>query len=202
MGPSRNKCLQQHFCSRQIISFSVCLLKNKHFIDFIWEPNLIILVSFNPAVAGLFRASFLGLGKISPCFKLVRIMLETWNLARNYVHICSFRKYSCSYQDSLNFANVSIFLAKNSKKKSPSTQSNGMRAVLEIFSHVFGSCKIKGYTINENVSFRDHTSRIRFPDCSKFTINRRNDNDVKIYGNDLIVNFFCHFRVSLVKFSY
>ena len=101
-----------------------------------------------------------------------------------------------------NFANVIIFLAKNSKKKSPSTQSNGMRAVLETFSHVFGSCKIKGYTINENVSFRDHTSRIRFPDCSKFAINRRNDNDVKVYRNDLIVNFFYHFRVSLVKFSY
>ena len=95
-----------------------------------------------------------------------------------------------------------FFLAKNSKKKSPSTQSNGMRAVLEIFSHVFGSCKIKGYTINENVSFRDHTSRIRFPDCFKFAINRRNDNDVKIYRNDLIVILFCHFRVSLVKFSY
>ena len=36
----------------------------------------------------------LGLGgKIAPCLKLVRIILETWNLVCKYSHICSFRKY-------------------------------------------------------------------------------------------------------------
>ena len=32
-------------------------------------------------------------GKITPCLKLVRVMLETWNLARKYTLTCSFRKY-------------------------------------------------------------------------------------------------------------
>ena len=33
-------------------------------------------------------------GKITPCLKLFRIMLETWNLVRKYTHIISFRKYT------------------------------------------------------------------------------------------------------------
>ena len=32
--------------------------------------------------------------KLPPCLKLVRIMLETSNLARKYTPICSFRKYT------------------------------------------------------------------------------------------------------------
>ena len=51
-------------------------------------------------------------GKITPCVKLVRIMLETSNLVRTFKHICSFRKYTCQYQGFLNFADVSIFLQK------------------------------------------------------------------------------------------
>ena len=35
-----------------------------------------------------------GGGKITPCLKPVRIMLETSNLARKYTPICSFRKYT------------------------------------------------------------------------------------------------------------
>ena len=31
--------------------------------------------------------------KVIPYLKLVKIMLETSNLARKYTHICSFRKY-------------------------------------------------------------------------------------------------------------
>ena len=33
-------------------------------------------------------------GKITTCLKLVRITLETWNLACKYTPICSFRKYN------------------------------------------------------------------------------------------------------------
>ena len=33
-------------------------------------------------------------GKLLPCLKLVRVMLETWNLVRQYTHIFSFRKYT------------------------------------------------------------------------------------------------------------
>ena len=56
------------------------------------------------------------------CLKLVRIMLETSNLARKYTPICS-------------FADVSIFLQKIAffVQKSTFTQSNSVRAVLEIF---------------------------------------------------------------------
>ena len=35
-----------------------------------------------------------GRGKITPCLKPVRIMIETSNLARKYTLICSFRKYT------------------------------------------------------------------------------------------------------------
>ena len=62
-----------------------------------------------PNLGGLFRGSFWGGGggsKIGggwgvekfapppPRLKLVRIMLETANLARKYKSICSFRKYT------------------------------------------------------------------------------------------------------------
>ena len=60
------------------------------------------------------RGSFWGgeEGKITPCLKLVRIMLETWNLLRKYTHIFSFRKYTFYYQDPHDFADVSNFLQK------------------------------------------------------------------------------------------
>ena len=66
-------------------------------------------------------------------------MLETWKLVRKYTHICSFRKYTFQYQALLNFADVSIFLQKKQHfgKNSTFTQSNSVRAVLEIFSSVF-----------------------------------------------------------------
>ena len=35
-----------------------------------------------------------GGGKFPLCLKLVRIMLETWDLVRNYTQICRFRKYT------------------------------------------------------------------------------------------------------------
>ena len=47
----------------------------------------------NTNMGGLFRGLFQGGdGWISPCVKLVRIMLETWNLVHKYTHIYSFRK--------------------------------------------------------------------------------------------------------------
>ena len=35
-----------------------------------------------------------GGGKITPVLKHVRILLETWNLARKYARICRLRKYT------------------------------------------------------------------------------------------------------------
>ena len=46
-------------------------------------------------------------------------MLEALNLVRNHTHICSFRKYTFWYQGCLNFADVSIFLAKKIAKIVP-----------------------------------------------------------------------------------
>ena len=43
---------------------------------------------------------------------------------------------------------------------------------------------------------------IRLPDSSKLAINWKNDNDVTIFQNDVIVKYFWRFFVSLFKFSY
>ena len=45
-------------------------------------------------------------------------------------------------------------------------------------------------------------SGVRSPDYSKLAKNPKNDNDVKIFRHDVIVNFFWRCFVSLVKFSY
>ena len=49
----------------------------------------------NPNLCGLFRGSFWG--QITPCLKLVRIMLETCNSVRKFTYICSFRKYTFQF---------------------------------------------------------------------------------------------------------
>ena len=45
-------------------------------------------------------------------------------------------------------------------------------------------------TVNENVSFTDYASVTRLPVFSKLAINWKNDNDVTISRNDVIVDFF------------
>ena len=69
-------------------------------------------------------------------------MLETWNLVRNYTHICIFRKYIFSTW-------TPYFLSAFFSKKSPFfdkittfSQSNSMRAVLEIFQFCFHPANI------------------------------------------------------------
>ena len=55
--------------------------------------------------------------------------------------------------------------------------------------------------MNENISFADYASGIQLPYCSKLSINWKNDNDLTIFRNDIIVVLSRSF-VSLVKFSY
>ena len=76
------------------------------------------------------------------CRKLLRIMLETSNLARKYTHICSFTKYIFQYRGSPIFADVSIFLLEISVF--------WLELQQRFFSSVFGFCKINGirYKIN------------------------------------------------------
>ena len=52
-------------------------------------------VRFNLNLVGLSRSLFWGGGsKITPCLKLIRIMLELSNLVLKYTHIPNFRKYT------------------------------------------------------------------------------------------------------------
>ena len=65
------------------------------------------------------------------------------------------------------------------------------------FSSVFRFCKI---SINETVSFIDHASEIRLPDCCKLAINRKEDNDVAICRHEIIISFFL--MLPCFNFSY
>ena len=61
-------------------------------------------------------------------------MPETWNLVHEYKHICSFRKYSFWYQESLTLS-MPVFYLQNVYvfwKNSAFIQKISMRAVLEI----------------------------------------------------------------------
>ena len=62
------------------------------------KGNLALISCGKPNLYGLPRGSFCsgGGGGITPCLKLVIIMLETWNLLRKYTQKCSFRKYNFS----------------------------------------------------------------------------------------------------------
>ena len=119
-------------------------------------------------------------------------MLETSHLAPKYTSLCSFRKYTVLCLGPLNFADVSIFLQKNSvfylKKYLYSKQycENCVRDFLVLFS-VFVRQKV---TVTENITFADSLSGIRPPDCSDLAKNPKNDNDVTIFRH-VVVNFFC-----------
>ena len=70
-----------------------------------------------------------------PLLKLVRITLQTSNLARKYTHIYSFRKFTFYYLDPVNLADVIIF-CKNQRflaKIVPLLKDNSVRVVFEIF---------------------------------------------------------------------
>ena len=76
-------------------------------VDLFWKPNATLsnqilrktcIRLINSNLAGFFRGAFWGGSRIKssppdPCLELVRIMLQTSNLARKYTHICSFRKF-------------------------------------------------------------------------------------------------------------
>ena len=74
-------------------------------------------MSFNPNLGGLFRGSFCGRreGELPPFLKLVRIILQNYNLVRKYTHIFSCKKYTFQYPEFPNFADLSILFAKNQR---------------------------------------------------------------------------------------
>ena len=83
------------------------------------------------------------------------------------------------------FCKKSAFFGKNNTF----TQNNSVRAVLEILV-LFSVFERQKITINENVGFTDYGSGIRLLDRSKLAINRKNDNDVTICQQEVIVRFF------------
>ena len=82
-------------------------------------------------------------------------MLEAWNLVRKYTCKWSFRKYTFPYQNLLNFADACIFLQKINifGKNSTFTQSNSMRAVLEIIYFCFQFLQDKSLLLMKMLSW-------------------------------------------------
>ena len=75
--------------------------------------SILSIKRLNLICVGPFGICFeVGVGKITPCLKLVRVILETWNLVCKYTHMCSFRKYTIRKQGPPNFTNDSKFFQK------------------------------------------------------------------------------------------
>ena len=72
-----------------VLLLSIHNLSEKANPDNFWDVKL-----FKPNLGGLFWAHFEVLGVKLPPLKLVRIMLETWNLVCKYTHMRDFRKYT------------------------------------------------------------------------------------------------------------
>ena len=146
---------------------------------------------FNPNLGELFGGSFWG-------------ALSGLNLARKYTFICSFKKYTFQYQGPLNFADVSIFLAKNSiflAEIVPLLKAIVWELCWRFFSSVFSFCKIKGYYYWK---YKFYRLCVRSPASRLLQIGRKleNGNDVKIFWHNVIVKFFWCCLVFVVKFSF
>ena len=120
-------------------------------------------------------------------------MLETSHLARQYTPICSFRKYTENFsaQTPLILLMSTFFCKKLAfyVQKSTFTQSNSVKAVLEVFQ-LFSVFVRQEVTITENITFADSLSGIQSPDCSKLVKNSKNNNDVTFSRHDINVKFF------------
>ena len=131
-------------------------------------------------------------------------MLENLNLARKYAHTYSFIKYTFQYEGSFNFADVTIFFAKNQRfwqkqyLHSKQQCESCVRDVLVLFS-IFVKQQV---TVFENITFANSASEIQVLDCSKLAISQKNDNGITIFQHDVIVKFFYVVLGFLVKFSY
>ena len=98
----------------QVFSGTYCeIFKKSFFVKYLWlllslcifadlkkdifsVSKFLFNVDFNPNLSGFFNGSFCGRGdggKITPCLKPVRIMLETWNLIRKCIHIWRLKIY-------------------------------------------------------------------------------------------------------------
>ena len=101
----------------------------RSFVNFLFWVKILTLIS-----EGSLEVQFeVGGGtKITPCLKLVWIMLERWNFVHKYTHICSFRNSTKAF---LLLLMSAFFLQKTNVfgNNSTFTQSNNLRYVLDIF---------------------------------------------------------------------
>ena len=137
----------------------------------------------------LIRVGFLGVrfevggGKINPYLKLVRVMLETSNLAGKYILICSFREQTFRTKCPLYFADAGISFQKISvfRPKQYLYSKQWCESCVKYFLVLCSVFVRQKVTINENLSFTDYVSGNRLRDCSKLAVNWKNDNDVTIF---------------------
>ena len=134
--------------------------------------------SFNHNLDGLFTGSFWGGrgGKIPPLpprLKLVRIMLETSNLARKYRHICSFRKYT--FRDFLVLLSVFVRQKVTITKKITFADCvrNPASGLLQTGKNPKNDNDIttSRHDINVNFFWRWFVSLVKFSYWSKFHVN-------------------------------
>ena len=135
----------QHEENLQYNLYVICNLMDKYLFKATIKKgsmNVLNLIQLlNPNLSGLFKGSFCseeGGGGL----KLPPLSKTRQNYARNlkfgtckYTHICICRKYTFYFHDPLILM-ISAFFCKKSEffvKNSTFTQSNSMKAVLEIF---------------------------------------------------------------------
>ena len=95
-------------------------------------------------------------------------MLENRNFARKCTHIWSLRRYTFLCEGSFTFHDDNVFCKKSGFFCISNTfsQSNSLRAVLD-FLVLISVLIIYKANVYGNISFTDHESGFRHPDCSK-----------------------------------
>ena len=108
---------------------------------------------------------------------------ETWKLeiwyANTHIYLVS-ENIPLSTKTSLILLMSAFFFCKNSTFFKNSTFIQQYESCVRDFLVLFSVFVSKKVTINENVNFTDHASGIWLPDCSKLSINRKNNTDVTV----------------------
>ena len=137
-----------------------------------------------------------GVGKITHCLKLLRIILKTWNMLCKYTHIVSGNLFNTwtplILLMSALFLKKSVFLAKVVPPLSAVVWDLCER--LFVLFSVFVRLKVK---INENISITDHVSGIWLLDCSKLVINWKK----WWWRHNLLTWRHCQISLTLLCFS-
>ena len=117
-------------------------------------------------------------------------MLENRNFARKCTHIWSLRRCTFLCEGSFTFHDDNVFCKKSGFFGISKTfsQSNSLRSVLE-FLVLISVLIIYKANVYGNISFTDHESGFRLPDCSKVDLKWERDNDARICQDNEFVKF-------------